>query len=474
VCAFAGTPLPPAPEDVMIERIALALVLLPALAATSARADVLTVGPTGAFARVEDAFAHAVSLPASGTHQIRIAEGLFKTHVVVPPGCCTGKTLVVFGGWNADFSSYRVDPLLTVLDGGADGRILDVPSMTTGTIALLNLTVRNGLVHAPAPHAGLGGGIRAALGGNARLVLSFVHVRGNAIQAEAAGPTHVFPDTRGAGMYVELRDAAVVQVEGSAFDENEVRQVDYGRANASGVGLHLQMVGGSAAVRSSLFSRNRVGPLVPSSNGEGLFAHVANAARLTVEDVTFDANGPATGVTGSTAAVWTFGSSGTGTAASIARCRFTRNTGAQQLQVRTLGTRNVVVSDTLVASGRSGGVGATAWGGRIHLTNLTVTAHPRAGIQTAATSGTVTLHNSVAYGNTPNLGGSPTAVGFNLLGVDPLFVDAAAGDYRLSLASPAIDEGTNTPPAGLGPTDADGNPRVANGRVDVGAFERAH
>ena len=346
--------------------------------------------------------------------------------------------------------------------------------MTTGTLALLNLTVRNGRVDAPAPQAGLGGGIRAVLAGTARLALISVHVRGNVIQADAAYPTHVFPDARGAGMHVELRDNAIVQVDSSVFADNHIGQIRYARAYASGGGLHLQMVGGAASVRLTEFSRNRIDPAAATSDGEGLFAHVANTARLTVEDASFDANGPAAGVTGSTAAVWTFGSSGTGTAGSIARCRFTGNAGAQQLQVRTFGTRNITVSDTLVARGRQAGVGATAWGGRIHLTNLTVTGHPQAGIRAAASGGALTLHNSIAFCNATNLAGSPTALGSNLIGVDPLFVDAAAGDYHLSLASPAIDEGTNTPPAGLGPADADGNRRVANGRVDAGAFERAY
>lgn len=62
--------------------------------------------------------------------------------------------------------------------------------------------------------------------------------------------------------------------------------------------------------------------------------------------------------------------------------------------------------------------------------------------------------------------------------VDPLFVNAGAGDFRLSAASPLIDMGD---PAALEafefPADADGQPRVVNGdadcapRRDMGAFE---
>jgi len=53
---------------------------------------------------------------------------------------------------------------------------------------------------------------------------------------------------------------------------------------------------------------------------------------------------------------------------------------------------------------------------------------------------------------------------------DPLFVDAAQGNFQLSAGSLAINAGDLNAP-GLPATDHDGNPRVLGGGVDMGALE---
>jgi thioredoxin len=54
---------------------------------------------------------------------------------------------------------------------------------------------------------------------------------------------------------------------------------------------------------------------------------------------------------------------------------------------------------------------------------------------------------------------------------DPLFVDAANGDYHLQASSPCIDAGDNSAiPAGV-IVDLDGNPCIINSIVDMGAYE---
>jgi hypothetical protein len=53
--------------------------------------------------------------------------------------------------------------------------------------------------------------------------------------------------------------------------------------------------------------------------------------------------------------------------------------------------------------------------------------------------------------------------------VPPLFVDEAGGNFRLQQGSPCIDTGSDA--LSVGSTDLDGNPRVVNGTVDMGAYE---
>ena len=60
----------------------------------------------------------------------------------------------------------------------------------------------------------------------------------------------------------------------------------------------------------------------------------------------------------------------------------------------------------------------------------------------------------------------------SLIGLDPLLVNPAAGDLHLNTGSPAIDAGENLPSIQMGTLDIDGDPRLINGTVDIGADEK--
>lgn len=61
------------------------------------------------------------------------------------------------------------------------------------------------------------------------------------------------------------------------------------------------------------------------------------------------------------------------------------------------------------------------------------------------------------------------AVGVGNLTADPMLVNPSNGCYRLALTSPCIDRGTND--VAIGEMDVAGQVRIANGTVDMGAYE---
>jgi len=73
---------------------------------------------------------------------------------------------------------------------------------------------------------------------------------------------------------------------------------------------------------------------------------------------------------------------------------------------------------------------------------------------------------SVSYSDVQ--GGYP---GTGNINSDPFFIDQTNNDLRLSAGSPAIDAGNNSSLPSDITTDLDGNPRIVNGTVDMGAYE---
>lgn len=172
----------------------------------------------------------------------------------------------------------------------------------------------------------------------------------------------------------------------------------------------------------------------------------------------------------------------------------------------TLNVFNTIISNNWTAS-RGGGISAFASSGgavSVNMTNSTVTGN-RAVTDGAGTSfmvvdtGTVTasIANGIIWGNLligtlaaddifadgatvtasySDMGaGTFTDLGGNI-SADPVFLNSAAGDYRLNSDSPAIDAGNNTAASDLS-TDIAGQTRMVDGNsdstatVDMGAHE---
>ncbi len=91
--------------------------------------------------------------------------------------------------------------------------------------------------------------------------------------------------------------------------------------------------------------------------------------------------------------------------------------------------------------------------------------------------------NCIIWGNTDHLGNvsnydgniyynccsDPSPPGFENTSSDPLFINAAAGNFRLQSGSLSIDAGDNA--WSTQSFDLDGNPRIFNNTIDIGAYE---
>ena len=135
----------------------------------------------------------------------------------------------------------------------------------------------------------------------------------------------------------------------------------------------------------------------------------------------------------------------------------------------------LVTSNAAVAGGGLGGctaynctvVGnnATNYGGGVYAGN---TYNSVIFYNTASTAGTSNYYLAKTYYSCTSP--SPVANGVNDIGGPPGFVNLTGGDYHLQIGSPCIDAGTNV--YAQTTDDLDGNPRIVNGTVDMGAYEK--
>jgi parallel beta-helix repeat protein len=136
-------------------------------------------------------------------------------------------------------------------------------------------------------------------------------------------------------------------------------------------------------------------------------------------------------------------------------------------------------------AGEGGGISAHNSSGPI-ITNNTITgntANLGGGISSKGSS--LTVLNSILWNDSPDeiyLDESSTIsitysdiqggwIGTGNIHADPLFVDAANANYHLQASSPCINAGDNSAIPQSLVVDIDGNPRIINGIVDLGAYE---
>lgn len=454
----------------MRSMVSLCCVVGALLVASSAGATVVvTVGPDGTYPTVQAGIDQAISL--GGSVPVLVETGTYHEHLAVPATFTSG-TVDVIGGYLSGFVNRTTDPTATVVDGDANGRVLDL-SPGGGSLVFEGLTFTDGAIT-----SGSGAGMRLRSTSSSSVELDDCRVFGNSVS--------VSDSAAGAGVEANLDGTSQLKLLDCVVGNN----IAYSSATtAFGGGIDISVSGtASAFIIASRIENNTVrsdgGAQVTAA---GISALADDYGSLVLDDSVVTQN---TGMTSGTC----LAPGGDITAGAFApasmgqilmrRDRWVGNVCSPAPAYSTLGAQLIVdtrastlghVSDSVISGGNGGGI--TGYGSgtsELDLTNLTVAGNSLEGVHLERQDmSSVSLANSIVVLNDTDTSlttGVSTLT--NLVGTDPHFVAAAAGDYGVLADSPAIDQGTNTPP-GVGSLDVNRCVRLQNGTVDIGASEQA-
>ena len=138
------------------------------------------------------------------------------------------------------------------------------------------------------------------------------------------------------------------------------------------------------------------------------------------------------------------------------------------------GANTRVANNTIVANNGPNGAVWNNVSAAVHANNIIAfnTTGFLAVLSANGSTATPTLRNNCVYGNTTfnyrGLAADPTGTGGNIT-QDPVLANWAAGALHIQPSSPCRDKGLNTYAPGA--TDIDGQPRIQNTTVDIGADE---
>ena len=144
------------------------------------------------------------------------------------------------------------------------------------------------------------------------------------------------------------------------------------------------------------------------------------------------------------------------------------------------GTYRCTLTNCLIIGNSASAAGGAVTGGSCNNCTIVSNTAPKGGGVDA--SMVVNLTNCILFYNSATTGPNyqsgpgfshccttPLPAGSGNFTNDPALADPAAGDFRLQTNSPCINGGINFVVSSA--TDLDGNPRIAGGTIDIGAYE---
>lgn len=419
---------------------------------------ILTVGPGGAHPAIQAAINAALGSLNSSPIEIRVATGNYAENINIPAAMDHG-SVTLSGGWNANFSSRDLNPTLTTINGGAQGRVFLIAS-SGGELTFDGFTITNGGT------LGFGGGLYITLTGDAKVTVNNSHIRNNTATGQAPSLAG------GGGIFSFLQANTRLFITNNIITDN---RCDGGSTTeAWGAGMWLDVDQDALfTIRNNRIENNNT-ITGNGSNGAGVFIRTFNGGSGEFSDNLIRNNSAAGPTTGAAGALWMNGT-GRINARRNAWVDNVINFPAEDVSLISADTTTLLFTDSIIAGAKSIGVGVDARdSSAIHLTNLTIADNQNRGLFVRSDSddtGTKTLYNSILYNNGVSTNLNGVNAGNNLIGVDPRWVNSAGRDYHLLVTSPAINGGDNNPPGTLGPMDLDQHARITGGTVDIGAYE---
>lgn len=441
---------------------------LGALAFAPAAEAFVTVGPDGAFSTIQDGVNAAI---ANGGDEVRVEYCVALCMRDERVDFTTSVNVLLSGGWAADFQS-QIPDYTTHLIGNGD----DAPTISAivqgDAIVSINRFALDGTGNSGSGSSGFyTRGLLVGARDNANVVVADNIIYGNVVYTSTTSAPQ-----GGAGLAVQASGAATIALAGNTIDTNELLGTDSAPSFGAGAFVQTTQSGHIDFVLNTIYNNITSNPNGGACRGGGVFTDSEDTSSMQQRGNVYYGNQQFACGNGATGDAEEINATGNGVVLVLDATWTANNTandpGVYEVFMQTTASSQVLAENGLITHGTWGGLFANSIdSSSITIENYTIADNPVLGLRGigAGTSfwNTLVWNNG---GDQPDLEGGATEA-FSLFGVDPLFVDPANGNYRLSFGSPAIDAGTNSPGGGLRDIDLDGNVRPYNGTTDIGAYE---